>query len=175
MRGVTPLARHAVLLGFVFAMVFGHAPIILPALARVRPLYSAWARVPIWILSASLVVRGAGLASGSGGALALAGAGHAAAIAWFAAVMLIAVGRPAPGNWPRKPRLRVNESRLSYSTAAKPSSAQRSVHRPTIRASARRFAGVRMSSSHSPQAPSTTGSPRRRPLTTSSASFTASN
>jgi nitroreductase len=24
-------------------------------------------------------------------------------------VMLIAVGRPAPGNWPRKPRLRVNE------------------------------------------------------------------
>jgi hypothetical protein len=23
--------------------------------------------------------------------------------------MLIAVGRPAPGNWPRKPRLRVNE------------------------------------------------------------------
>jgi hypothetical protein len=87
--GVTALAQHAVLLGFVFAMVFGHAPIILPALAGVRPLYSAWARVPIWILSASLLLRGAALAAGSAAALAAAGAMHALAIAWFAAVMLV--------------------------------------------------------------------------------------
>lgn len=91
--GVTTLARHAVLLGFVFAMVFGHAPIILPALARVRPLYSAWARVPLWILSASLLMRGGALAAGSGDALAAAGAGHAVAIVWFAATMLIGVLR----------------------------------------------------------------------------------
>jgi len=70
-------------------MVFGHAPIILPALAGVRPLYSAWARVPIWILSASLLLRGAALAAGSAAALAAAGAMHALAIAWFAAVMLV--------------------------------------------------------------------------------------
>ena len=31
-------ALHAVLLGFVFSMVFGHAPIILPAVLRVRSL-----------------------------------------------------------------------------------------------------------------------------------------
>lgn len=91
--GVTTLARHAVLLGFVFAMVFGHAPIILPALARVRPRYTPWARVPIWILSASLLLRAAALAAGSGPALALAGAAHALAIAGFAAAMLFGVLR----------------------------------------------------------------------------------
>ncbi|MDL2339062.1 MAG: hypothetical protein QFE16_14575 [Pseudomonadota bacterium] len=92
-EGATALARHAVLLGFVFAMVFGHAPIILPALAHVRPVYSAWARVPIWILSASLLVRGAAIAAGSGLGLALAGAGHALAIAWFAGAMVFGVTR----------------------------------------------------------------------------------
>ena len=91
--GAAPLALHAVLLGFVFAMVFGHAPIILPALAKVRPVYSPWARWPIWILSASLVMRGAALASGSAGAMTIAGAGHALAIAWFAAVMITSVAR----------------------------------------------------------------------------------
>ncbi len=30
------IALHAVLVGFVMSMVFGHAPIILPAVARVR-------------------------------------------------------------------------------------------------------------------------------------------
>ena len=91
--GVTPLARHAVLLGFVFAMVFGHAPIILPALARVRPSYTPWARTPIWILSASLLLRAAALAAGSSRALALAGAAHALAIVWFAGAMLVGVVR----------------------------------------------------------------------------------
>jgi hypothetical protein len=101
--GVTALALHAVLLGFVFAMVFGHAPIILPALARVRPLYSGWARVPIWILSASLVLRGAAIAAGSSSWLAVAGAGHAVAIAGFAAVMLTGVLRAGTSRAPASP------------------------------------------------------------------------
>jgi len=100
--GAAPLALHAVLLGFVFAMVFGHAPIILPALARIRPVYSPLARWPIWILSASLVLRGAALAAGSATALAVAGAGHALAIGWFAAVMIGGVvrsrARPSAAN-----------------------------------------------------------------------------
>ena len=100
--GAAPLALHAVLLGFVFAMVFGHAPIILPALAKVRPVYSAWARWPIWILSASLAVRGLALASGSAPAMAVAGAGHALAIVWFAAVMITSVARGRHG--PAAPR-----------------------------------------------------------------------
>ena len=95
--GAAPLALHAVLLGFVFAMVFGHAPIILPALAKVRPVYSAWARWPIWILSVSLAVRGLALASGSAKAMAVAGAGHALAIVWFAAVMITSVARGRHG------------------------------------------------------------------------------
>jgi hypothetical protein len=101
--GVTALALHAVLLGFVFAMVFGHAPIILPALARVRPVYSRWARVPIWILSASLVLRGAAAATGSATTLAVAGAGHAVAIVWFAAVMLTGVWRAGATPTPTPP------------------------------------------------------------------------
>ena len=48
-------AWHALLLGFVFSMVFGHAPIILPALTGVRPRYAAWLRWPTWLLSASLL------------------------------------------------------------------------------------------------------------------------
>ena len=52
--------------------------------------------------------------------------------------------------------LRPKESRLSYSTASKPSVAHRSVQRPMIAASAWRLAEVRVSSSHSPR-------PSRRP------------
>ncbi|MBL8349818.1 MAG: hypothetical protein JNL87_05850 [Burkholderiaceae bacterium] len=97
--GAAAVAPHAVLLGFVFAMVFGHAPIILPALARIRPRYTGWARLPLWLLSASLLLRLAAAATGQPPWLAAAGALHAAAIAGFAAVMAIAVlraPRPAP-------------------------------------------------------------------------------
>lgn len=84
---------HAVLLGFVLAMVFGHAPIMLPALLRLRPVYSAWARVPLWLLAASLLLRLGASPSGDLSALALAGIGHALAIVLFGAVMVAAVRR----------------------------------------------------------------------------------
>jgi hypothetical protein len=84
----TQAAGHALWLGFVFAMVFGHAPIILPALARWRPAYVPWARWAIVLLSASLVLRIVGLMAGHASALAWAGAGHALAIVWFALAML---------------------------------------------------------------------------------------
>ncbi|MCR6665238.1 MAG: hypothetical protein NVV69_04320 [Methyloversatilis sp.] len=89
-----PLAAtglHAVLLGFVFAMVFGHAPIILPALLRLRPAYTGLARLPLWLLAASLALRIVAVGVGRHDALMLAGAGHALAILLFAAVMLRAV------------------------------------------------------------------------------------
>jgi hypothetical protein len=95
---VSATGLHAVLLGFVFAMVFGHAPIILPALLRLRPAYSAWARPPLWLLAASLVLRIAAAAAGNGNWLAAAGAGHVLAIVGFALVMATAVMRGrAPG------------------------------------------------------------------------------
>lgn len=85
-------AMHALGLGFVFSMVFGHAPIIFPAVLRVEVPYRRWFYLPLLLLHASLALRLAGEASGAfdwvraGGmlnALALAGfvAGTAAAVA----------------------------------------------------------------------------------------------
>jgi hypothetical protein len=53
-------ALHAVLLGFVFSMVFGHAPIIFPAVLRVAVPYSPYFYAPLALLHASLVIRLAG-------------------------------------------------------------------------------------------------------------------
>lgn len=50
-------AMHAIFLGFVFSMVFGHAPVILPAVLRVRFPYSPLLYVPLALLHASLAVR----------------------------------------------------------------------------------------------------------------------
>jgi hypothetical protein len=50
-------ALHAVLLGFVFSMVFGHAPIIFPAILRVSVPYFAYFYLPLVLLHASLLVR----------------------------------------------------------------------------------------------------------------------
>ncbi len=50
-------ALHAVGLGFVFAMVFGHAPIIFPAITRLKiPFHRAF-YFPLLLLHASLLVR----------------------------------------------------------------------------------------------------------------------
>ena len=64
--GLTPGSRsydaalHALALGFVFAMVFGHAPIIFPAVLRVSVPYHPTFYLPLALLHASLVVRLAG-------------------------------------------------------------------------------------------------------------------
>lgn len=51
------LALHALGLGFIVSMVMGHAPVILPAVARVKLLYGPWFYVPVGLLHASLVLR----------------------------------------------------------------------------------------------------------------------
>ena len=53
-------ALHALALGFVFSMVFGHAPIILPAVLRVTIRYHWSFYVPLALLHASLALRVAG-------------------------------------------------------------------------------------------------------------------
>ena len=50
-------ALHAVLLGFVFSMVFGHAPIILPAVLRVALPYQPYFYLPLALLHLSLLLR----------------------------------------------------------------------------------------------------------------------
>ena len=50
-------ALHAIFVGFVFSMVFGHAPVILPAVLRVALPYSSVLYLPLALLHASLLVR----------------------------------------------------------------------------------------------------------------------
>ena len=58
------LALHALGLGFIVSMVMGHAPVILPAVARIKLRFTAWFYVPLVLLHASLMLRlGAGFAS----------------------------------------------------------------------------------------------------------------
>ena len=83
-------ALHAWFLGFVFSMIFGHAPIIAPALLRASLPYSAWFYLPLAVLHLSLAERVAGdflldHATRARGAL-----GNAAAIALFILTILIA-------------------------------------------------------------------------------------
>lgn len=90
---VRDLALHALGLGFIISMMMGHAPVILPAIARIKLQFSWIFYVPLAALHLSLLVRfGPGLAdlstraAGAGlNALAIAlfaGTVAAAAIAW---------------------------------------------------------------------------------------------
>jgi hypothetical protein len=53
-------AVHAITLGFILSMIFGHAPIILPAITGLRVRSSAVAYVPLAILHLSVLLRVAG-------------------------------------------------------------------------------------------------------------------
>lgn len=101
---------HAVFLGFVMSMVFAHAPVIVPAVLRVRLPHTRWFYVQLVLLHAALAVRliGGDLL----GSMALwrwGGVGNGAAIVLFLAVSAIAAllarrrrtaGRPT-GQWMR--------------------------------------------------------------------------
>ncbi|HJS38859.1 MAG TPA: hypothetical protein VJ789_12115, partial [Burkholderiales bacterium] len=83
-------ALHAIFVGFVFSMVFGHAPVILPAVLRVKLPYHPALYAPLALLHASLLARV--FVSTSAGAW-----GNAAAIALFiaTAATLVLRGRRA--------------------------------------------------------------------------------
>jgi hypothetical protein len=51
---------HTLFLGFVFAMIFGHAPIILPAVLRIPVTFSGSFYAPLVLLHGSLALRVAG-------------------------------------------------------------------------------------------------------------------
>ena len=79
-------ALHALGLGFVFSMMLGHAPVILPALARIKLAFGWPFYIPLALLHASLFVRLA-LAPFDASFKAWGAAGNAAAIALFALTM----------------------------------------------------------------------------------------
>lgn len=86
-------ALHAVLLGFVFSMVFGHAPIILPAVLRVSLRYHRVFYAPLVLLHASVALRLAGDASASFVLTRWGALGSALALALFIVVMAGAAWR----------------------------------------------------------------------------------
>jgi hypothetical protein len=90
-------AIHAIAIGFVFSMVFGHAPIIFPAVLRVKMPYHRAFYVPLALLHGSLAVRLAGDALGAFGVTRIGGLLNAVAIAAFIACALTAVARGRRG------------------------------------------------------------------------------
>jgi hypothetical protein len=50
-------AVHAIAIGFVLSMIFGHAPIVLPAVVGLRVKYSPLAYAPLALLHLSLLLR----------------------------------------------------------------------------------------------------------------------
>lgn len=89
-------ALHAVFLGFVFSMVFGHAPVIVPAVLRAGLPYRSVLYLPLGLLHASVALRVAG-DFGAGELIRdWGGAGNALAIAVFvvtAAALALGAGR----------------------------------------------------------------------------------
>jgi hypothetical protein len=87
-------ALHALGLGFVFSMVFGHAPIIVPAVLRVNVPYHPTFYGPLALLHVSLLVRVAGDASGQFAWTRVGGLLNALALAAF---MVSTVGATVRG------------------------------------------------------------------------------
>jgi hypothetical protein len=75
-------ALHGLGLGFVVGMVFGHAPVILPAIARIKLKFGPAWYLPLALLQGSLAVRL------FGGRPAAGAAGNALAIAAFAVTVI---------------------------------------------------------------------------------------
>lgn len=84
---------HALGLGFVFSMVFGHAPIILPAVLKVAVPYRPAFYVPLALLHVGVALRLAGDAASAFGVVRVGGLLAALALAAFIGTMLVTVGR----------------------------------------------------------------------------------
>ena len=76
-------ALHALMLGFVFAMVFGHAPVIFPAVLHVAVPYHPLFYAPLALLHLSLMARLAGNLAGMADWRSAGGLLNAAALAFF--------------------------------------------------------------------------------------------
>lgn len=89
-------ALHAVLVGFVLSMVFAHAPIILPAVAKVQLPYHRAYYLPLLVLHLGLVARIAGDVLPSAELRRSGALGNALALLVYAATMFATRGtRPA--------------------------------------------------------------------------------
>jgi len=97
-------ALHAFFVGFVFSMVFGHAPVIVPAVLRRALPYTAWFYLPLALLHASLALRVAAGLAGEDAVRAAGSLGNVIAIALFIATAAAqAVRSPGPRTWHAAP------------------------------------------------------------------------
>lgn len=85
---------HALFVGFVFSMIFGHAPIIFPAVLGVRIAYRPLAYAPLGLLHGSLVLRVTGDLAAWLPGRQWGGLLNALAIVLFLALMVQGVARP---------------------------------------------------------------------------------
>lgn len=88
---------HAVFVGFVFAMIFGHAPIIIPALLNLPVRFRTWSYLPLALLHLSLLVRISGDLTGVGDVRRWGGLLNALAILLFLGLTALSIrqGRQA--------------------------------------------------------------------------------
>lgn len=86
-------ALHALLVGFVFSMVFGHAPVILPAVLRIAVPYKTYFYGPLALLHASLALRLAGDLADIHAVRQWGGLANGVALAVFIVTMLVTVVR----------------------------------------------------------------------------------
>jgi hypothetical protein len=116
-------AVHALALGFVFSMVFGHAPIIFPAVLRVRMPYHPSFYAPLVLLHVSLAVRLAGDALGRYEWTRVGGLLNALALAAFIVSTVIAVAR---GRHSGKAREATDTTDVEFSGVPGPNAGHRS-------------------------------------------------
>lgn len=95
-------AIHALMLGFVFSMVFGHAPIIFPAVLRVQVSYHPLFYLPLAALHGSIAVRLAGDLLGAPPLRSMGGLLNALALLLFIAGMIGGVVRASTAAKRRK-------------------------------------------------------------------------
>jgi hypothetical protein len=88
---------HAVFLGFVFSMIFGHAPVIFPAVLGVKIPFRRVFYVHLVVLHVGLVLRVVGDAAGSSAAARDGALVSALAMALF---FVVTVGSAALAAWP---------------------------------------------------------------------------
>lgn len=91
------LVLHAFLLGFVFSMIFGHMPIILPALSGLRLNFTPIFYGHLILLHATLVYRTYGSLAGNFVAQQQGGLLNVAAVLLFLVVMALTVARSNSG------------------------------------------------------------------------------
>jgi hypothetical protein len=84
---------HAVFLGFVIAMVMGHAPIIIPAVLRTSYRFDRWVYPPLVLLHVSVALRIAADLTGSFPLRGVALHGNIAALLLFLVITIRAVRR----------------------------------------------------------------------------------